>query len=287
MHPANTLEDLLLQLALIEDLGFPYHDITTAVLFPDDKRSGQARIISKHHEPVVVCGIDVMRRLLAKLATDCQIDCSYQDGDWLAPGASLLTIAAPAPALLQAERVALNFLRHLCAIATLTAKYVQRVASTPLKILDTRKTTPGFRSLEKYAVQCGGGVNHRMGLYDALMVKDTHVDMLGGMSAALAALPEPASHGLPVIVEVRTLLELSQVLEQAAHKVTRVLLDNMPPALLRDCVALVDGRLETEASGNVRLESILAIAETGVDYASVGELTYNAGHVDLSMYTRC
>jgi nicotinate-nucleotide pyrophosphorylase (carboxylating) len=281
----NPLEDQLFQLALTEDLGSPPHDVTTDLLFPNNQTIAQANIISKHAEIITVCGINLIAPLFSKLSADCKIQTNYQDGDRLAPGETLLTIEATAPSILKIERTLLNFLRHLSAIATLTAKYVERVKNTQLKILDTRKTTPGFRSLEKHAVHCGGGVNHRFGLYDAIMIKDTHVDILGGMQQALNKLLTVDIKNLPVIVEVRTPEELDQVLTTAAHKVTRVLLDNMSLEIMQQCVAKCEGIVDTEASGNIRLDTVLAIAQTGVHYASVGELTYNAGQVDLSMTT--
>jgi nicotinate-nucleotide pyrophosphorylase (carboxylating) len=279
-----TLSDLL-QSTLIEDLGFPFSDVTTDLLFPNHQARSQAKIISKQQDTINICGIALTQQLFTLLSDYCQIQSDYQDGDCLEPGQTLLTITAPASAILKAERTVLNFLRHLSAIATLTAKYVKRVKGTQLKILDTRKTTPGLRELEKYAVHCGGGINHRMGLYDAIMIKDTHVDILGGMEQALRILLTADTQHLPVIVEVRSPDELDIVLKLAAHKVTRVLLDNMSLAVMKDCVAKCQGILATEASGNIRLDTVLAVANTGVDYASIGELTYNAGHVDLSMYT--
>lgn len=287
MINSSTLNDLLLHTALVEDLGFPLRDVTTELLFADNNELYQATIVSKHDKPVVICGIDWIRHIFAKFSKNCQIHSDYLDGEILAPGNTLLAIHAPATVILQGERIALNFLRHLSAIATLTSQYVAAVRHTKLKILDTRKTTPGMRYLEKYAIQCGGGVNHRMGLYDAIMVKDTHIDLLGGMQQAIARLPEKNSHGLAVIVEVRSPQELEIVLRDGRQKVTRVLLDNMSLAMLRDCVNLCHDTIETEASGNIRLSNIEEIAETGVNYASIGELTYNAGHVDLSMYTHC
>lgn len=282
---ASPLNDILLHSALTEDLGFPFHDATTDLLFPNDQRRQRATILSKHAEPITICGIDCIRAVFTKLSDNCEIHTDYRDGDRLAPGATLLTIEAPASALLKGERTALNFLRHLSAIATLTAKYVERVKHTQLKILDTRKTTPGLRQLEKYAVHCGGGINHRMGLFDAIMVKDTHIDLLGGMAQAINHLPERSTHHLEVIVEVRSRQELDIVLELGHSKVSRVLLDNMAPELLRECVAACQGVFTTEASGNINLSKIVTVAETGVNFASIGELTYNAGHVDLSMYT--
>jgi len=281
----NTLDQTLLTLALNEDLGIPWHDATTELLFPHQHDISHAKIVSKHPETIVICGIDWTRTLFTKLSPNCQIHSDFQDGQLLSPGDTLLNIQGDANTLLKGERTALNFLRHLCAVATLTAKYVKCVAHTKLKILDTRKTTPGFRHLEKYAVHCGGGVNHRMGLYDAIMIKDTHIDLLGGIEKALERLPELTTDSLPVIVEIRSIKELDIALSYGAKKINRVLLDNMTPALLKQCVEACHGIFETEASGNLRLNTILKVAETGVNYASIGELTYNAGHVDLSMYS--
>lgn len=277
----DSITNTLIDLALCEDLGQPWLDITTATLFAKEKMPGQARIVSKHAEPIVICGLPLLKTLFAKLDSNCVLNSAYEDGQSLLPGSTLLTIHADRHALLMAERVALNFLRHLSAIASLTAKFVAAVAHTKLKILDTRKTTPGLRQLEKYAIQCGGGVNHRMGLYDAIMIKDTHVDMIGGMAMALAKLPEAKT--MSVIVEVRDLVELQQVLDLGQNKVTRILLDNMSLADMRIAVDRCHNIFPTEASGNINLNTIMAIAETGVDYASVGMLTYAAGQVDLSM----
>ncbi len=281
----HAIEDIVLNLALIEDLGFPFSDVTTDWLFPDSTQMQVAQIISKHREPIVICGLSFIQKLFAKLTPTFTLRTDYQDGDYLAPRQSLLTIEASAQVLFRAERVVLNFLRHLCAIATLTSAYVARVKTTPLKILDTRKTTPGLRTLEKHAVYCGGGVNHRMGLYDAIMIKDTHIDALNGMANAMDRLVQSSPMSVPVIVEVRTVAELEVVLKNAAAKVTRVLLDNMPLAMMQTCVQMCEGLVETEASGNIHLDNVLAIAQTGVQYASVGALTYQAGQVDLSMYS--
>ncbi|MDF3054154.1 MAG: hypothetical protein K0Q74_61 [Gammaproteobacteria bacterium] len=277
------LNETLLNISLQEDLGENFCDITTDLLFPKDKIQGTAHIISKHHEPIVVCGIEWTRFLFSKLSEDARIESDRSDGDLLMPGERLLSVTADAKTLLKGERTALNFLRHLCAISTLTKKYVDKISMYDLKILDTRKTTPGFRLLEKYAVHCGGGMNHRMGLYDAVMIKDTHVDLLGDMEKTLIELPCLNQHTLPVIVEVRSQEELHIVLEHGQAKVHRVLLDNMSLEDMSACVKACQGIFETEASGNIRLDRIVDIAKTGVNYASVGELTYGAGHVDLSM----
>lgn len=278
----NQTDVQLIDLALLEDLGQPYCDKTTELLFPSSTKIARAIIISKHPQPIVICGLPLVTAILKKLG-DCEIKSAYGDGEVLQTGATLLTLTGSASALLMGERIILNFLQRLCAVATLTAHYVQKIRHTKTHILDTRKTLPGFRHLEKYAVQCGGGVNHRMGLYDAIMIKDTHIDLLGGMSAALASLPEDILQQVPVIVEVRTFDELKKVLEEGLHKVTRVLLDNMPLSLMTECVTLCQGQVPTEASGNMTLDTIIPTAECGVDFISVGKLTHSAGNVDLSM----
>lgn len=277
------VDESLFQLALDEDLGAPWQDVTTDLLFSKLPPNAEAKIISKHPEPIRICGLNFIPRLFSKLSNHCQIVSTYQDGDELPKNATLATIISDPHTLLKAERTVLNFLRHCSAIATLTAKYVNQVKHTQLKILDTRKTTPGLRHMEKYAVYCGGGVNHRMGLYDAVMVKDTHIDLLGGMEKVLLKLPLLHPQSLPVIVEVRSVQELEIVLKKGHDKVHRVLLDNMDNETLRTCVRACQGIFETEASGNIRMDTIAKIAETGVAFASIGELTYGAGHVDLSM----
>jgi len=205
------------------------------------------------------------------------------DGETANPSETILKLEGDAKTILMLERTALNFLRHLSAIATLTHEFVEKVKNTPLKILDTRKTTPGLRQLEKYAVSSGGGLNHRMGLYDAIMIKDTYVDLMGDMKSALAKLPKDILKKVPVIVEVRNEKELEEVLKAGKGKVSRVLLDNMTPEQLTQCTKICNKKVETEASGNVNLETIKAIAQTGVNYASIGKLTHSAGTVDLSM----
>ena len=278
----NPLDRQLIDLAFAEDLGLPYTDVTTSLLFPrENNNSGQASIISKNTGPIAVCGLSLVEVILEKLGKHGEVTSDYQDGDIIQPGASVLMTRGPLDVLLMAERIVLNFLQPLCAIATLTHGYVSKISHTPAKILDTRKTLPGFRHLSKYAVHCGGGVNHRMGLYDAVMIKDTHIDFLGGMSNALNKLTK--NEKIPVIVEVRTQQELEIVLEQGREKITRLLLDNMTTEMMKTCVALCQGLLPTEASGNIHLENVLAVAETGVDFISVGKLTHSAGNVDLSM----
>lgn len=279
----NLISDKLLDLALAEDLGTNWHDLTTDALFAKSSKIYQTKIISKNPEPITICGVEFIHHLFKKINPDCKIIPHYQDGQQLLPGETLLTLESDGCTLLKGERTALNFLRHLSAIATLTAQYVHKIKHTQLKLLDTRKTTPGMRYLEKYAVHCGGGVNHRMGLYDAYMVKDTHVDLIGGMKETLKRLPNQAIHHLPVIVEVRSLAELADVLDDGQQKVTRILFDNMGLGDIQQGVSACQGIYDTEASGNIDLDNITDIAQTGVQFASVGKITYAAGQVDLSM----
>lgn len=279
----NQLDRQLIDLAFAEDLGLPYSDVTTAVLFTENKGNSTANIVSKHTDVMTMCGLPVVKAVLAKLDQACVIQPHYAEGEKVPPGSLLMTLKGDGQILLMAERTLLNFLQRLCAIATLTAQFVEKVSHTATKILDTRKTLPGFRHLEKYAVSCGGGVNHRMGLYDAIMIKDTHIDLLGGMAKALHQLPNDVASKMPVIVEVRTVQELTIVLAQGTRKVTRVLLDNMPIDRMRECVAMCQGILPTEASGNVNMDNVVSIADTGVDFISIGKLTHSAGNIDLSM----
>lgn len=273
----------LIQLALQEDMGLPYYDATSQILFSDGEM-GQASIYSKHPQPIIFCGEIFLKEFLELFFPDCQVEFFVHDGQIVSPQNLICKLTGPRKHLLMLERCILNFLQRLCAIATLTRDYVERVKNTALKILDTRKTAPGMRHLEKYAVQCGGGVNHRMGLYDAIMVKDTHIDLLGGLEKVFAQFRRTASTiSLPIIIEVRTPCELQSALKVQDIPITRVLLDNMPLTMLAECVKMCQGKVATEASGNISLENILDIAQTGVQYASVGKLTHSAGVVDLSM----
>ena len=270
--------DQLIATALDEDLGTPHCDATTSVLFPDETRMGEAHIISKDPRTMTFCG----QALVSKIAADCVVNFYHQDGDRVATGDRIVTITGKQSQLLKIERVLLNFLRHLSGVASLTAQFVEKTQHTDMKILDTRKTTPGWRQLEKYAVHCGGGVNHRMGLYDAIMVKDTHIDMLGGFESFLVKMPELMAQSLSVIIEIGSLNELTRLLENGVLP-NRVLLDNMSLADMTTAVSWCQNKVETEASGNISLETVTAIATTGVDFASIGMLTHSAGNADLSM----
>src|SRR3990167_7522121 len=279
----NNTDRQLIEMALQEDLGPNFQDVTTLCLFNNQPLPREAKIISKHKTAVIFCGTAIITAILDYFNTPFVIHSHFQEGALIPPQSKILVLQCQASTLLMAERTILNFLRRLCAIATLTHAFVEKVKPTQLKILDTRKTTPGWRHLEKYAVQCGGGVNHRLGLYDTYMIKDTHVDLLGGMEQALKKLPCKESNTLPVIVEVRSLQELQTVLNHGQNKVDRILLDNMSPELLAECVKLCKNIIPTEASGNLSLENILAVAESGVNYASIGMLTHSANSVDISM----
>jgi nicotinate-nucleotide pyrophosphorylase (carboxylating) len=235
-------------------------------------------------ESLVVAGLafaSAAFRALSRLLKVRELAC---DGDRVAAGAPLLEVRGPARPLLSAERVALNFLQRLSGVATTTAAYVQAVAGTHARILDTRKTTPGWRRFEKYAVQCGGGCNHRMGLFDRFLVKDNHLFALRkapeGAIAAAVRLCRQHDPTLKVEVEADTLEQVGEALAAGADF---ILLDNMPVATLRKAVKLVNGRAVTEASGGVRLDTVRGIAETGVDFISVGALTHSARAVDIAL----
>ncbi|HLL85731.1 MAG TPA: carboxylating nicotinate-nucleotide diphosphorylase [Thermoleophilaceae bacterium] len=266
----------LIDLALAEDVGAG--DLTAAAVVPAGARA-RARIVQKAEG--VVAGLDVAEAVFRRLELALRWRAHAADGDEGDAGRLVAEIAGPAAPLLAGERVALNFLGRLSGVATLTARYVEAVAGTGAAILDTRKTTPGLRALEKRAVAAGGGRNHRAGLYDALLVKENHAALAGGIAAAARAAVAAADRtGLEVVVECASLDEVDEALAAGAP---RVLLDNLPLAELREAVARARGRAQTEASGGITLDTVRAIAETGVDYVSVGALTHSAPALDLSM----
>lgn len=274
----------LIKLALEEDLSTNHRDITTELLFSKlGSLKKTAHFYSKETQSLVMCGLPLVRRLLEVAGPDCYFIGSYaEEGALVGPGEHLLSLTGPITQLLKLERILLNFLQRLCAIATQTAQFVAHTQHTLTRILDTRKTLPGFRALDKYAVQCGGGGNHRMGLYDAIMLKDTHIDALG-MEKALAILPLTIHNHYPVIVEVRNEMELDIVLSKGISKVSRILFDNLSIEILHRCVTRCLNRVSTEASGSVKLENVSEIAETGVDFISIGQLTHSVIAADLSM----
>jgi nicotinate-nucleotide pyrophosphorylase (carboxylating) len=264
----------LVRRALEEDVGGA--DLTTGAVVPADARA-TARIEQKAQG--VLAGMGVAGLVFAEVDPELRFRASASEGEWRESG-PVAEIEGSARSILTAERVALNFLGRLSGIATLTARYVRAVEGTGVRILDTRKTTPGLRALEKEAVRLGGGTNHRAGLHDAILVKENHSALAGGVGEAARRALAAAPEGVAVEVECATLVEVGEAL---AAGVQRILLDNMPPPLLREAVELVAGRAELEASGGVTLENVRAIAETGVDFVSVGALTHSAPALDLSL----
>ncbi len=264
--------------ALAEDVGTG--DLT-ALLLPAGQ-SASAGIISR--ESATLCGVRWFEACFRQLAPQTQISWFAQDGDVIAAGQSLCEVMGNARALLTAERPALNFLQTLSAVATHTQRYVEAVAGTRAVIVDTRKTLPGLRLAQKYAVKCGGGVNHRLGLYDGILIKENHIIAAGSVAQALHAAREIAPPGVFIQIEVETLDQLHQALIAGAKM---ILLDNFELAQLRSAVALTanltSGQTTLEASGGITLENVRAIAQTGVDRISVGSLTKNVQAVDLSM----
>lgn len=262
--------------ALGEDLGRA-GDITTQATIP---ASAAAHAAIRAREAGVVAGLALAREAFRLIDARVLFEAKVDDGAHVRAGASIAAISGPAHAILSAERVALNFLGRLSGVATLTARYVDAVAHTRARICDTRKTTPMLRAFEKYAVRCGGGVNHRFGLDDAVLIKDNHIAVAGGVAQALRAAKAYVGHLVKIEVEVDTLDQLRQVLDEGADA---VLLDNMTPDDLRRAVAMVDGRMICEASGGVTLDTVAAIAEAGADLISVGALTHSAPVLNLGL----
>lgn len=269
--------EALIAAALAEDIGAG--DVTAEATVPAEL-TAQAHVVQK--QPGVIFGLDVVTEVFRQLGVT-DLDRTVVEGHWhdTVPR-DIALIHGPARRILAGERVALNYLGHLSGIATLTALYVDAVAGTGTRILDTRKTTPGLRALEKQAVSWGGGVNHRFGLHDAILIKENHIAMAGGVDAAIGACRE-RSPDLMVEVEAETLAEVATAIEAGAD---RILLDNMEPGLMVEAVEMRDSAdegIELEASGGVNLENVRAIAATGVDFISVGALTHSAPQLDVSL----
>jgi nicotinate-nucleotide pyrophosphorylase (carboxylating) len=273
----------LVAAALAEDVG--PGDVTTDCTVPPDHRCG-AVIVAK--ETMVVAGVAPVLAVFAAVDAGLHVTAEVGDGDRVDPGSVLFRLEGRTRAVLAGERVALNFLGRLSGVATQTRRYVDAVDGTGAKVIDTRKTTPGWRLLEKAAVVSGGGVNHRVGLYDMVLVKDNHADAAGGVAVAAARALEANDRGIPVEVEVRTLEELGEVLPLG---VDRILLDNMDTDTIRAAVAaarkLGAAGPELEASGGITLSTVRLVAETGVDFISVGALTHSAPSVDVSLRVVC
>lgn len=278
-HPPlpDLLLEPLLRAALMEDLG-PNGDVTTRAVIPPGLQYDAA---INARAAGVVSGVQLAVMAFRLVDPALKVTVLRADGACIGAGDAVITIHGRAASILSAERVALNFMGRLCGIASLTAQFVARTEGQRARITCTRKTTPGLRMVEKQAVLHGGGYAHRFGLSDAILIKDNHIAAAGGIAPVLAAARSRASHMMRIEIEVDTLAQLQQVLDAGGADV--VLLDNMSSADLRQAVALVDGRLVTEASGNMRLERIAEVAATGVDYISVGALTHSAPVLDLGL----
>jgi len=266
----------LLRAALDEDLGRA-GDVTTLATIPPQAR---ATAVIAARESGVIAGLPLAAGAFRLVDPAISVTPLVADGAHVSPGDVIARIDGPAPGMLSAERVALNFLGRLSGVASLTARYAEKIAHTKARVCDTRKTTPLLRTLEKYAVRCGGGANHRFGLDDAVLIKDNHIAVAGGVAKALRAAKAYVGHLVKIEIEVDTLYQLREALQEGADA---VLLDNMKPAQLAEAVALVKGRMICEASGGVTLETIATIAETGVDLISVGALTHSARVLDLGL----
>jgi len=266
----------LVRAALVEDLGLA-GDITSAAVIPADHRSS---LIMVAREPGVIAGLDAAELAFQLVEAAITLTRHMEDGSRVKPGDTIATITGPSRGLLTGERTALNFLGHLSGIATVTASLVEAVSGTKASIACTRKTTPGLRALEKYAVRAGGGMNHRFALHDAVLIKDNHVAIAGGVAAAIVRARAGVGHMVKIEVEVDTLEQLREALEQG---VDAVLLDNMTPTQLREAVAIVNGRAITEASGRVTPATVAAIAASGVDLVSVGWCTHSAPTLDIGL----
>lgn len=276
----STLNPLLVEdavrRALAEDLGRA-GDITTQATIP---AAAQATALIVARKEGVVAGLPLAREAFRQIDATVVFEDLSLDGSHVAPGTRVARVSGNARAVLAAERVALNFMGRLSGIATLTSRYVAEVAHTPAQIVDTRKTTPTLRAFEKYAVRCGGGVNHRFGLDDAILIKDNHIVVAGGVKPALRAAKAVAGHTVRIEIEVDNLEQLDEVIAEGADI---VLLDNMAPSQLSEAVRRVAGRMKIEASGGIDLTTARAVAETGVDMLSVGALTHSAPVFDLGL----
>ena len=271
--PSSEYITELVALALEEDVGTG--DITAGLISPDCEK--RARVITR--EAGILCGTQFVDGVFRALDPQLEITWHRQDGDPLAADDLLFTVAGNARAILTGERAALNFLQLLSGTASLAGRYASEVAGTGARLLDTRKTVPGLRQAQKYAVTCGGCHNHRIGLFDAFLIKENHIEACGGIAPAIARARELAP-GKPVEVEVENLPEMQQAIDAGAD---RIMLDNFDVKALREAVALNAGRSELEASGNIGLHNLRRVAETGVDFISIGALTKTVAPLDLSM----
>jgi nicotinate-nucleotide pyrophosphorylase (carboxylating) len=269
------LDDFIAR-SLQEDVG--NGDVTTNALFSAEE-SGQARMIAK--DDGVLAGLGIAERVFRHLSPDISWEAHFEEGATLQKGDRLVDFSGPRRTLLTGERLALNILQRLSGIATTTRRYVSRVAGTGVRILDTRKTLPGLRALEKYAVATGGGTNHRFGLFDAIMIKDNHIRFAGGIEEAVRRARAANTDNLSIEVETSNLEEVRQAL---AAGVDIIMLDNMSTEMMKEAVNIINHQAKTEASGGIQLDSIRVVAECGVDFISVGALTHSVIALDIGMY---
>lgn len=278
MYTVDELEDRLIDLAFAEDIGDGDH--TTLCCIPEDAM-GRSRLLIK--EDGVLAGVEVAKRVFARFDKELKVETLISDGARVKKGDVAMIVAGKVRSLLQTERLMLNIMQRMSGIATMTARYVERLKGTKTRVLDTRKTTPGMRMLEKQAVKIGGGVNHRIGLFDMILLKDNHVDFAGGIANAIDRCHkylEEKSLKLKIEIEVRNFDELRQALGHGG--VDRIMLDNFSVADTRKAVEMIGGRVETESSGGITFDTIHSYAECGVDYISVGALTHSVKGLDMS-----
>ena len=266
----------IIRTALTEDIN--YCDVTTDYLIPADQQ-GTGRLMAKADG--IVCGVEVAARVFTMLDSDTKIEILKNDGDEVHYGDDIMKLSGKTAVLLKGERTALNLIQHMSGIATSANKYAKIVAGTRASIADKRKTLPGLRPLQKYAVMCGGAKNHRYNLSDAAMLKDNHIDAAGGITAAITKLRSKIGHMTRIEVETRNLDELREALDAKADI---IMLDNMSPELMKQAVEITAGRAVLEASGGITDETLRAVAESGVDIISVGALTHSVKAFDISMY---
>ena len=278
METVHELIDRLIDLAFAEDIGDGDH--TTLSCIPEDAM-GKSKLLIK--EPGVLAGVEIAKEIFHRFDPTMQVEVMMEDGSEVKPGDVAMVVTGKVRSLLQTERLMLNVMQRMSGIATMTRRYVKQLEGTHTRVLDTRKTTPGMRMLEKEAVKIGGGVNHRIGLFDMILLKDNHVDFAGGIDKAIHRAKEYCKEkgkDLKIEIEVRNLDELQQVLDLGG--VDRIMFDNFTPELTRKAVEMVGGRYETESSGGITFDTLCQYAETGVDFISVGALTHSVKGLDMS-----
>ena len=278
MYSVDELEDRLFDLAFAEDIGDGDH--TTLCCIPETA-VGKSKLLVK--EAGILAGVDIARKVFHKFDPELKMEVFIEDGSVVKPGDVAFTVSGKIRSLLQTERLMLNIMQRMSGIATMTHRYMEQLKGTKTRVLDTRKTTQGMRIVEEEAVKIGGGTNHRIGLFDMILLKDNHVDFAGGISQAIERCHqylEKRNLNLKIEIEVRSIDELQQVLNKGG--VDRIMLDNFTPELTRKAVEMIGGRYETESSGGITLETIRNYAECGVDFVSVGALTHSVKGLDLS-----